>query len=146
MTVGRSLARLALLSGVLLQAACFASIRVMPEEALALSAVRLKFAQAREVVLSRSGKAPLVVAEVTAVYGRVLSVTGDTLRIRVARVSQGGPFRYFNEPTETALVRDGSMPLEVVQLNQRRTVLLVASVVLLAYALMIFALSQMPET
>jgi hypothetical protein len=104
--------------------------------------VRIAFARPRAVALARDERAAAdrvdTIADVTAVYGRVVELRGDTLRMAVTQLARRGALQYTPSGPQAAIEISTIAGVERSGLSHRRTTVLASIVVGAAVATGLF--------
>ena len=135
------LAALALLAG------CQAYMPSSAPPAPGAETVRIPFVQPRAVILSRGegeGGRVDTIADATAVYGRVIALRGDTLRMTVTQVARRGRLQYVPSGADATIAMSSVAGVERWSHSPRRTAVLlgVVGTAALAVGLFFMALAE----
>ena len=138
------------LVALLLLAGCHAYMPSAAPLAPGTETVRLAFARPQAVVLARgdgAGASVDTIADATAIYGRVVELRDDTLRMVVTQVARRGTLRYLPSGADATLATSTVAGVERWSHSPERTTVLVSIVAGAAVAVLSFlwALGEMVE-
>ena len=127
---------------LLLLAGCQAYMPAQGALAPGTETVRLSFARPRDVVLARDRHAATsradTIADVTAVYGRIVDLRGDTLQLVVTQLARRGALQYMPSGRGASIEMATVAGIERWSFSPQRTTVLVSIVGGVALAAAVF--------